>query len=80
MTPLNFLTLSGFSITSPSYKPKESLQALKGERVEERAIVRAYILDPAALAISSQALCISLAYSDVGVGNIIHYYFYSYTI
>ena len=40
---------------------EESLQALEGERAEERAIVRVYILGPAALAISSQAICVFLA-------------------
>ena len=42
-------------------RTEESLQALEGERAEERAIVRVYILGPAALAISSQALCVFLA-------------------
>ena len=32
--------------------------AFKDERVEGRAIVRVHILDPAALATSSQALCL----------------------
>jgi len=32
--------------------------AFEDERVEGRAIVRVHILDPAALAISSQALCL----------------------
>ena len=33
-------------------RTEESLQALEGERAEERAIVRVYILGPAALATS----------------------------
>ena len=40
---------------------EESLRALGDERAEERAIVRVYILGPAALTISSQALSVFLA-------------------
>ncbi|OCK86861.1 uncharacterized protein K441DRAFT_22748 [Cenococcum geophilum 1.58] len=40
---------------------EESLRALGDERAEERAIVRVYILGPAALATSSQALSVFLA-------------------
>ena len=37
---------------------------------EERAIVRVYILGPAALAITSQALWVFLAYGDVEAGHV----------
>ena len=51
-------------------RTEESLQALEGERAEERAIVRVYILGPAALATSSQALYVFLAYGDVEAGHV----------
>ena len=44
---------------------------LKDKRVEERIIVRVYILDPATLATSSQALMSFWPYSDVKAGHII---------
>ena len=45
----------------PNGRTEESLRALGDERAEERAIVRVYILGPAALATSSQALSVFLA-------------------
>ena len=45
----------------PERHTEESLRALGDERAEERAIVRVYILGPAALATSSQALLVFLA-------------------
>ena len=45
--------------------------AFEDERVEGRAIVRVYILDPAALATSSQALVSFWPYGDVGAGYVI---------
>jgi len=45
----------------PNGRIEESLRALRDERVKERAIVRVYILGPAALTISSQALLVFLA-------------------
>ena len=46
------------------------MQALKGECTKERAIIKVYILGPAVLAITLQALCVFLAYSDVEVGHV----------
>ena len=45
----------------PNGRTEESLRALEDERPEERAIVRVYILGPAALTTSSQALSVFLA-------------------
>ena len=44
--------------------------AFEDERAEGRAIVRVYILDPAALATSSQALMSFWPYSDVRAGHV----------
>jgi len=53
--------LLAFNPCGANGRIEESLRALKDERVEERAIVRVYILGPAALTISSQALLVFLA-------------------
>jgi len=45
--------------------------AFEDERVEGRAFVRVYILDPAALATSSQALVSFWPYGDVQAGYVI---------
>ena len=45
----------------PDRRIEESLRTLGDERAEERAFVRVYILGPAALATSSQALPVFLA-------------------
>ena len=52
----------------PNGHIEESLQALGDERTEERAIVKVYILGPAVLATSSQALCVFLARRRRGGG------------
>jgi hypothetical protein len=58
----NMVMLLAFDPCEGPYgRTEESLRALGDERVEERAIVRVYILGPAALATSSQALCVFLA-------------------
>ena len=44
--------------------------AFEDERAEGRAIVRVYILDPAALATSSQALMSFWPYGDVRAGHV----------
>ena len=44
--------------------------AFEDERAEGRAIVRVHILDPAALATSSQALMSFWPYGDVRAGHV----------
>ena len=56
-------------VKAQEWRIEESLQALEDERAEERAIVRVYILDPAALATSSQALSVFLAVWRRGGGT-----------
>jgi len=53
--------LLAFDPCGASGRTEESLRALGDERAEEGAIVRVYILGPAALATSSQALSVFLA-------------------
>jgi len=47
--------LLAFDPCGANGRTEESLRALEDERAEERAIVRVYILGPAALTTSSQA-------------------------
>ncbi|XTI93217.1 hypothetical protein V2W45_1430048 [Cenococcum geophilum] len=57
----NMVILLAFNPCGANGRTEESLRALEDERAEERAIVRVYILGPAALATSSQALSVFLA-------------------
>jgi len=57
----NMVILLAFDHCGANGRTEESLRAFEGERAEERVIVRVYILGPAALATSSQALSVFLA-------------------
>ena len=51
---INIIILLAFNpYKGPNRRIKESLQALRDKHVEERAIIRVYILGPAALMTSS---------------------------
>jgi len=52
---------------------EESLRALEDERAEKRAIVRVYILDPAALTNKFASTLSFWLYGDVEAGHIISF-------